>query len=233
VFIGEQFLFYYPTRGIAFFLSSPYLTDENWHQLLRCFHPHRRQAWAEFRMAAHDLLERHQIDPSLRRVLVNLIFSLVDPDINPCTIENLQPEHAMLLETQRTIISIDSLFFVFFATEWRTLQDRYVRAGQLPRDRNQAVNGVQATMLSCRSTRLATSTQRTSAWHQSSPHRFLQRLHLLAQIRELCQCCTSHALSGTVMSSVVLSNTRKFQTIQLLCAHSTHGLNPWLIKALA
>jgi hypothetical protein len=100
--------------------SSCGCTNEDWSHFLRCPHKHRRQAWLEFRPTLSALFERHSLDPSLRRLLLHLIFSVVSPDEPRLPLDSLSDDHATLLETQQTL-GLDSIFYGFFVHAWTTL----------------------------------------------------------------------------------------------------------------
>jgi hypothetical protein len=159
---------------------------EDWSHFLRCPHKHRRQAWLEFRSTLSALFERHSLDPSLRRLLLHLIFSVVSPDAPTLPLDSLSDDHVTLLETQKTL-GPDSIFFGFFAHAWTTLQNKYLRARALPRDRNQANSATNALITAILLQVHTCWLLRNEHLHGVDPlqHTPYKKLHLLAQIREL------------------------------------------------
>jgi hypothetical protein len=60
-------------------------------------------------------MERWQLDPSLRRILLHMITPLTPAD--PIPIDNLPAEYTVLLTAQQSI-GADSLLFGFFTDDW-------------------------------------------------------------------------------------------------------------------
>jgi hypothetical protein len=112
-FQQQQFL--YKQSSSASCPSSCGCPQEDWSHFLRCPHIHRRQAWTEFRPTLSTLFKRHSLDPSLRRILLYLVFSVVSPDEPLIPLHTLGDAHASLLEQQLTI-GPDSVFFGFFVS---------------------------------------------------------------------------------------------------------------------
>jgi hypothetical protein len=161
-------------------------TDEDWKHFLRCPHKHRRQAWKEFRPTLSKLFERHSLDPSLRRILLYMVFSVVSPDEPLLPLDSLGDDHRTLLDTQRKL-GDDSLFYGFFAHRWTTLQDNYLKARSLPRSCNQAASSTKALITALLLQVHICWLLRNEHLHGLDPlhHVTYKQLHLLAQIREL------------------------------------------------
>jgi hypothetical protein len=86
-------------------------------------------------------MNRWNLDPSLRRILLYMTSSLSVSSETPLT--NLADEYLMLLETQQTI-GVDSLLFGFFSTNWVKLQDRYLRAVGLTQLKHEALRVIRS-----------------------------------------------------------------------------------------
>jgi hypothetical protein len=166
--------------------SSCGCTNEDWSHFLRCPHKHRRQVWLEFHPTLSALFERHSLDPSLRRLLLHLLFSVVSSEEPRLPLDSLSDEHVTLLETQRTL-GQDSIFYGFFAHAWTTLQNKYLRAQNLPRDRNQANSATNALITAIILQVHTCWLLRNEHLHGMDPlhHTSYKKLHLFAQIREL------------------------------------------------
>jgi hypothetical protein len=83
-------------------------------------------------------MERWQLYPSLRQILLHMIVPLTT--LLPIPLTDLADEYKMLLTTQRSI-GEDSLLFGF-STEWVRLQDRYLKTLGLPSSRHEATRAI-------------------------------------------------------------------------------------------
>jgi hypothetical protein len=83
--------------------------------------------------------ERHHIDLSLRRVMLSLL-QVTTPTSMPIPLDNLDDDYLALLQAQ-ALIGPNSIFFGLFVNGWLPLQDRYLFAINLPRDKHQAASG--------------------------------------------------------------------------------------------
>jgi hypothetical protein len=144
-----------------------------------------RHSWSDFKKALSSVFERHNIDPSLQRVLLSLLH-VTTPTTPPIPLDNLNAEYRALLQSQ-TLLGPHSIFFGLFVKGWLALQDRYLVALQLPRDKHQAASGIHTLLTSLLE-------QVHSVWLLQNEHlhgtyllqqQSYKRLHLLAQIREL------------------------------------------------
>jgi hypothetical protein len=81
--------------------------DEDWKHFPMCPHPQRERAWKEFQLSLSATMNRWEIDPSLRRILLHMISPLLH------SLTNLADEYLMLLTTQRLIGEDSLLFFLF------------------------------------------------------------------------------------------------------------------------
>jgi hypothetical protein len=165
--------------------SSCGCRDEDWTHFLRCSHPYRRQSWTDYRKALSPVFERHHIDPSLRRVLLSLL-QVTTPTTAPIPLDNLDEDYLALMHAQARL-GPNSIFFGLFVNGWLALQDRYLVALQLPRNKHQAASGIHALLTSLLEQVHAVWLLRNEHLHGTDPlqqHSY-KRLHLLAQIREL------------------------------------------------
>jgi hypothetical protein len=90
-------------------------------------------------------MERWQVDPSLRRILLHMLVPLTT--LSPIPLEDhLADEYMILLETQHSI-GDDSLLFGFFSLEWTTLQDHYLTTLGLPRSKHEAARAMRSLAL--------------------------------------------------------------------------------------
>jgi hypothetical protein len=115
-----------------------------------------------------------------------MIFSVVSPDEPLLPRDSLSNDHCTLLETQRQLGN-DSLFYGFFAHEWTTLQDQYLKARNLPCAPNQAASSTKALITALLLQAHTCWLLRNEHLHDLDPlnHVLYKHLHLLAQIREL------------------------------------------------
>jgi hypothetical protein len=82
-------------------LSACGCPEEDWTHFLRCPHLQHKQAWTAFVPTLSSTMERWQLDPSLRRILLHLIAPLTT--LPPIPLTDLADEYGMLLTTQRSI----------------------------------------------------------------------------------------------------------------------------------
>jgi hypothetical protein len=130
-------------------------------------------------------MERWQVDPSLRRILLHTLVPLTM--LSPIPLDNLADEYLMLLETQRSM-GVDFLLFGIFSLNWATLQDSYLAALGLPRSKHEAARVMRSLAL------LFHHDQRHVVWllrnqhlhgiHPANTTSYIHS-HLLAQIHEL------------------------------------------------
>jgi hypothetical protein len=118
--------------------------SEDWRHFLRCAHPARLVIWRECSRTIAKTMDTWSIHPSLRRLVLYWLVRLSDD--SPIPLDNLGDEYSMLRTTQEAI-GDDSILFGYFAHEWVQLQERYLRARELPRGRNQAAGGIKAIAL--------------------------------------------------------------------------------------
>jgi hypothetical protein len=159
--------------------------SEDWRHFPHCPHPQRIQAWDTFLLTLASLMERWQLDPSLRRIVLHLLAPLTSSP--PIPLDNLKDEYHMLLLQQRSI-GVDSVLFGFFATEWVYLQDRYLHALGLPSSKHEATRSIQSLILACHDQCHAVWLLRNQHLQGTDPHNTttsFKHLHLLVQIQEL------------------------------------------------
>jgi hypothetical protein len=159
--------------------------DEDWNHFLRCSHTHRRTSWSDYSKTLSSVFETHNIDPSLRRALLSLL-QVITPNTAPIPLDNLPTEYSALLQAQSRL-GPNSIFFGLFVNGWLALQDRYLVALQLPRDKHQAASGIHALIASLLEQVHSVWLLRNEHLHGTDPvqqHSY-KRLHLLSQIREL------------------------------------------------
>jgi hypothetical protein len=96
--------------------------EEDWTHFLRCPHLQRKQAWTAFVPMLTSTMERWQLNPSLRIILLHMIAPLTAL-LSSIPLTDLADEYGMILTTQWPI-GEDSLSFGFVSTEWVRLQDR-------------------------------------------------------------------------------------------------------------
>jgi hypothetical protein len=109
--------------------------DKDWHHFTRCSHQQRIKAWRSFLPVVSQIMERRQLDSSLRRILLHLVAPLTHA--SPIPMVNLPAEYTVLMTAQRSV-GEDSLLFGLFTEDWVRSQDRYLQARKLPRSQNKA-----------------------------------------------------------------------------------------------
>jgi hypothetical protein len=129
-------------------------------------------------------MERWQLDPSLRRILLHMMVPLTTLPFIPLT--DLANEYGMLLMTQRSI-GKDSLLFGFFLTDWVRLQDRYLKTLGLPSSHHEARRAIRSMILLCHEQCHSIWLLRNNHLHGTDPNNLIcyKHPHLLAQINEL------------------------------------------------
>jgi hypothetical protein len=158
--------------------------DEDWVHFPRCVHPQRRQAWTAFVPVVSVVMERWQVDPSLRRILLNMIVPLTT--LAPILLDHLADEYMILLTTQQ-FIGDDSLLFGFFSLEGTQLQDRYLATLGLPRSKHEAAKAMRSLALMFYDQCHVVWLLRNQHLHGADPTNTTSYIHshLLAQINEL------------------------------------------------
>jgi hypothetical protein len=158
-------------------------------------------------------MNRWEVDPSLRRILLHRISPLLTSPAIPLT--NLADEYLMLLSTQRSI-GEDSLLFRLFSTAWARLQDRYLRAAVgLPHQKYEAARAIRSLITAFHDQCHVVWLLRNQHLHGTDPQNttLYKHLHLLAQICELYdtkQYMTAH--DRDVLATVPMAMSQKQAT---------------------
>jgi hypothetical protein len=107
------------------------------------------------------------------------------PTTAPIPLDNLNVDYCALLQAQ-ALLGPSSICFGLFVNGWLALQDRYLLALKLPRDKHQAASGIHALITSLLEQVHSMWLLRNEHLHGTDPlqHHSYKRLHLLAQIRE-------------------------------------------------
>jgi hypothetical protein len=195
--------------------------EEDWTHFLRCPHLQRKQAWTAFVPALSSTMERWQLDPSLRRILLHMLVPLTTLPSIPLT--HLADEYGMLLTTQRSI-GEDSLLFGLFSTDWVKLQDRYLRTLGLPRSRHEATRAIRSMIQLCHEQCHSIWLLRNNHLHRTDPNNLTcyKHLHLLAQIHELYEAVPFMMQHDRLIFDFPFE-CRKLQSTAILKAFYTHA----------
>jgi hypothetical protein len=113
--------------------------SEDQQHFLHCSADHRKSLFTQLRSDLDILYSSHRIDPNLRRT----IHCLLAPYWGESFDCYLPPAYLSLLQFQNDLHT-DSLFLGCWSTEWVTLQFRYLRLNQYPRQKGQAASGIRA-----------------------------------------------------------------------------------------
>ena len=159
-------------------------SSETAYHFLRCPHFARVALWQTFSVTLHHFLDRHHLDPALRRMLLYLLSPFTQLTAPP--IDDLGPEYHQLLSQQK-LVGSNSLLFGYLVKDWIVLQHRYLTARSLPSSRNQATNAICQLMLQFHTFTHELWLIRNSHLHGTTlcgniPYK---HLHLVAQITEL------------------------------------------------
>jgi hypothetical protein len=92
--------------------------EDDWTHFLRCPHLQRKQAWTAFVPTLTSTMERWQLDPSLRRIILHMIVPLTT--LSPIPLTDLADEYGMLLTTQSARTHFYSDFFLQNKYGYRT-----------------------------------------------------------------------------------------------------------------
>jgi hypothetical protein len=197
--------------------------EEDWKHFLRCPHLQRKQAWTVFVPMLSSTMERWQLDPSLRRILLHMIVPLTT--LPPIPLTDLADEYKMILTTQR-LIGEDSLLFRFFSTAWVRLQDRYLKTLGLPSSRHEATRAVRSMILLCHEQCHSIWLLQNNHLHGTDPKNltcYKKHLHLLAQIHELYEAVVPHMMQHDRPIFDFPFDCRKLQSTSILKAFYLHA----------
>jgi hypothetical protein len=151
-------------------------------------------------------MDTWSIDPLLRRLVLYCWLARLSDD-SPIPLDNLGDEYSMLGTTQEAI-GDDSILFGYFAHEWVRLQERYLKARELPRGRNQTADGIKAIALQLLEQCHECWLIRNLHLHGTYPNNTYsyKHLHLLAQVTALYESAPPTCGPPTVTFSKSRSN---------------------------
>jgi hypothetical protein len=148
--------------------------EEDWVHFLRCPHLQRKQAWTALLVPTlSSTMERWQLDPSLRRLMLHTIVPL--NTLTPIPLNDLADEYRMLLTTQRSIGEDSLVIWILFyrvGTAARPLPEN-PRSTQLP-PRGNTGHPIDDTALSCAMPFDLALTQQPSPWNRPKQSYLLQ-----------------------------------------------------------
>jgi hypothetical protein len=142
-------------------------------------------AWKESQLSLNVMaMNRWEMDPSLRRILLHMISPLLTSPEIPLT--NLADKCIMLLTTQWSI-GDDSLLFGCFSMDWARLQDPYLRVVGVTYQKDEASRAIRSLITAFHDQCHVVWLLRNQHLHGTDPQNATsyKHLHLLAQIREL------------------------------------------------
>jgi hypothetical protein len=158
-------------------------TMEDDAHLLRCPHPDRQLHFPNLLQELRKIFVSHHVDPWLRQILFSILAG-----VHPGTTFNLAAlttPYRHLVTAQRGLGTL-SLFYGVFHVSWVTLQDRYLKHQQKPRDRNQARHTVELMAHHFQATARSQWATRNEHLHKESPtHQPYSRTLLLQETRQI------------------------------------------------